>query len=76
MKKDIKEIANQTDKELLESLKNKKAELFKLRLDKEQIKLKNTRSIYNTRKEIARIMTLIKEKELAAANKVEAVVNK
>lgn len=76
MKKDIKEIANQTDQELLESLKNKKAELFKLRLDKEQIKLKNTRSIYNTRKEIARIMTLIKEKELAAANKVEAVVNK
>ena len=64
MKKDLKEIIGKSDKELKELLAEKREEFFKLNLDNKQNKLKNTRSIFNTRKEIARILTLIKEKEL------------
>lgn len=65
MKKDIKDISSKTEKDLKDLLKTKKEELFKLNLDNKQNKLKNTRIIFNTRKEIARVMTLIREKELA-----------
>lgn len=60
----IKEIYSKTEKELRDLVKEKREELFHLNLDVRQNKLKNTRSIFNTRKEIARILTLIKEKEL------------
>ncbi len=66
MKKDIKDNSSKTEKDLKDLLKTKKEELFKLNLDNKQNKLKNTRVIFNTRKEIARVMTLIREKELAA----------
>lgn len=65
MKKDLKEISQKTEKELEELFNTKKEDLLNLKLDNKQNKLKNTRSIFNTRKEIARILTLIKEKELA-----------
>lgn len=48
-------------KNLLEKARN---ELFLFKLDKSQNKLKNTRSIFLKRKEIALISTLIREKEL------------
>ena len=60
----IKEISGKDEKELNDLLKNKKKDLFDLKLENKQNKLKNTRSIFNTRKEIARIMTLIRIKEL------------
>lgn len=66
MKKDLKEISTKTEKELRELLSEKRAVLFNHKLDKSQIKLKNTSSIFNTRKEIARILTLLTEKELLA----------
>lgn len=49
-------------KNLLEKAKN---ELFLLKLDKVQNKLKNTSLIFLKRKEIALISTLIREKELS-----------
>jgi len=61
----LKEIIGKSEKELRELLAEKREELFKLNLDNKQNKLKNTRSIYNLRKEIARILTLIRERELA-----------
>lgn len=61
----IKELVSKSEKELRDLLREKKEDLFKLNLDNKQNKLKNTRGIYNTRKEIARILTLIREKELA-----------
>jgi large subunit ribosomal protein L29 len=70
MKKKVTEIANKNEKELKELLTEKKEELFKFEIDNKQNKLKNTRSIFNTRKEIARIMTLIREKELVAKENV------
>ena len=66
MKKDLKEIVTRTEKDLREQLILKREELFKLKLDNKQNKLKNTRIIFNTRKEIARVLTLIREKELVA----------
>ncbi len=66
MKKDVKDISSKTEKDLKDLLKSKREDLFKLNLDNKQNKLKNTRIIFNTRKEIARIMTLIKEKQLTA----------
>jgi len=65
MKKNLKEFAAKTREELLDLLKTKREDLFKLDLEKQQNKLKNTRSIFNTKKDIARILTLIREKELA-----------
>ncbi len=71
MKKDLKAIVNKSEKELRDQLGEKREELFKLNLDNKQNKLKNTRSIYNTRKEIARIMTLIRERELAGKEEAQ-----
>lgn len=70
MKKDIKEIYTKSEKELKVLLLEKKKELFNLKLNNKQNKLKNTRIIFNTRKEIARILTLIKEKELAGLSSI------
>lgn len=50
--------------ELQAQLKEARDELFSLRLDKAQNKLKNTRSLFLKRKEIAYVLTLIREKEL------------
>lgn len=77
MKKKVNELAGKNEKELKVLLSEKKDELFQLNIDNTQNKLKNTRSIFNIRKEIARILTLIKEKELSAAvEKVAAVLAK
>ena len=76
MKKDLKQIANKSEKELRELLKSKKEDLFKLNLDNKQNKLKNTRSIYNVRKEIARILTLIREKELVLRDVEDKLIEK
>ncbi len=62
----VKEIVAKSEKELRDLLSEKREEFLNLNLDNKQNKLKNTRSIYNTRKEIARILTLIKERELLA----------
>lgn len=64
MKKDLKEINTKSEKELKVLLTEKRKELFNLKLDNKQNKLKNTRMIFNMRKEIARILTLIREKQL------------
>ncbi len=42
-------------------------DLFNFKLDLTQNKLKNTRSIFHKRKEVALILTVLKEKELANA---------
>ena len=61
----VKEIAGKSETELKSLLKEKRKELFNLNLDNKQNKLKNTRSLFNTRKEVARILTLMREQELA-----------
>ena len=45
--------------------KSKKAELTQLMLDNKMNKLKNPRSIFHAKKEIARILTVLRQKQLA-----------
>jgi len=62
--KDKKELSTKTIKELKMLLKEKKNELFSLIQEHAQKKLKNTRSIFWKKKEIAVISTILREKEL------------
>ncbi len=64
--KDKKQIFERQEKELIKDLKQAKEALFDLKLEKSQNKLKNTKSIFWKRKEIAWILTILKEKELVA----------
>jgi large subunit ribosomal protein L29 len=63
--KDIKDLRTKSEKELTTLLKEKSAKVFTLKLDQTQNKLKNLREIFITRKDVARIKTILKEKELA-----------
>ena len=55
-------LRNKTPEELQRLLKEKKEELFKLKLDLRARKLKNVKLIGETKREIARILTILKEK--------------
>ncbi|OGH13757.1 MAG: 50S ribosomal protein L29 [Candidatus Levybacteria bacterium RIFCSPHIGHO2_01_FULL_38_26] len=61
--KDKKALHGKTLQELNAQLLEARNELHSLKLDKSLIKLKNTRSIFEKRKEIAQILTIIKIKE-------------
>lgn len=66
--KEKKELQQKSIKELKLLLQQVKEELFRLRLEKFQKKLKNTSSIFQKRKDIARILTILKEKEFKHAH--------
>ncbi len=61
--KEKKDLHTKSLAELKTLLKNAKEELFNDRLEKAQNKLKNPRKIFIKRKEIAQILTVMKEKE-------------
>lgn len=63
-KKEKKELFVKTIQELKKSLQEKKGELSLLRQELVQGKLKNTRAVFNKRKDISRILTIIQGKEL------------
>lgn len=63
MKKNIKvDLAGKTGAELKKMLLDAQKELRDALFDKEQFKLKNTRMVYNKRKDIAVLQTLIRMK--------------
>lgn len=64
--KNKKELSAKTIDELRKSLAEKRDELFLARQDLAQNKLKNVRSIFWKRKEIAQILSKIREKDLFA----------
>lgn len=66
--KEKKELHQKTAEELKIALKETRAELFLQKMEKAQKKLKNLRSIFEKRKKIARILTILKEKEFKNAN--------
>lgn len=61
--KQKKELASKTIDELQNLLKETQEGLMKMRHEKSQFKLKNTRSIFNSRKQLAMILTFMKQKE-------------
>jgi large subunit ribosomal protein L29 len=67
----VKEIVGKSEKELTDLLKEKRKELFNLKMDNKQNKLKNTRSLFNTRKDIRKVLTLIRQQQLSASANVE-----
>lgn len=74
--KDRKEIFTKTQKELQKALEDAKKSLLDFNLDLKQNKLKNTRQIFWKKKEIAWILTSLKEKELAEKNDKKEVKEK
>ena len=62
----ITEIREKTSAELMELLKEQKAELFHLRFQHAIKQLDNPQKIVETKKTIARILTVITEKEKQA----------
>lgn len=70
MKKDyLKDLRNKNIKELFKNLKEEKERLLKLRFEVSQGKLKNISDIRKSKKKIARILTIISEKQWEEINK-------
>lgn len=57
-----KDLQSKTKSELVKLLQDAQAALMNLKLDHQQNKLQNTRSIFNTRKRIAVLQTILKGK--------------
>lgn len=74
--KDKKDLFSKNHKELKKKLIDTRDELFNLKLDLSQNKLKNTTSITLKRKEVSMILTALKEKELENARAASAADNK
>jgi large subunit ribosomal protein L29 len=62
----IDELRNMTDDELLSRLRESKEELFNLRFQVATGQLDNNRRLQTVRRNIARIYTVMRERELAA----------
>lgn len=63
-KKEIRELREKTLAELGKMLKEKQSGLVKLRMEIATQKIKNIRVLARTRDDLARIMTVINQKEL------------
>jgi large subunit ribosomal protein L29 len=64
MKKKTEEFRNMTREELLARLKDLKEALFSLKIQHSREQLQNTAQLKKTRREIARVLTILREKEL------------
>ena len=65
------EIRELDDKQLQEKLKECRAELFKLRFQMATSQLDNTARVTNVKKDVARILTEIRAREIAAQKNQE-----
>ena len=63
------EIQKLSGEDLQAKLKEARAELFNLRFQKATGQLSNPLSIREVKRDIARVKTILKERELSAANK-------
>lgn len=68
--KEKKDLRTKSIAELRTMLKNVKDVIFTAKLEKSQNKLKNTSSLSVKRKEIAQILTIMKEKEIENAKNI------
>lgn len=65
------EIRKLDDKQLQEKLKECRAELFNLRFQMATSQLDNTARVKNVKKDVARILTEIRAREIAAQKNME-----
>lgn len=68
---DAAEIRALTDEQIQEQLENARREVFNLRFRAATRQLSNTNETANARKGVARILTIIRERQLAAVNQEE-----
>ena len=64
--KEFKELLTKTSEELNTELKNKKSELFNLRFQLATGQLENTATITECKRDIARVLTVLQQRELSA----------
>ena len=64
-----KDLRQMTNEELNEKLKSLKVELFNLRFSHATGGLKNPVALNTTKKDIAKVKTILRERELNASNK-------
>lgn len=62
----VREIRLLPDEKLLDALEDKREEIFNLRFQKASGQLENTNAITKARRELARLKTVQRERELAA----------
>jgi len=62
----IMEIRSKTDDELIDELEDLKAAMYRLRIEHATGELKDTSQFKKTKRDIARILTVQRERELAA----------
>lgn len=60
------DIRAMADSEVLDAIEDKKEELFRLRFDKASGRLENTNLIRYARRDLARLKTVLRERQLAA----------
>jgi len=65
----IREIRELSDEQLLDALEDQKEALFNLRFQKAFNQLEDQTAIRRTRRDIARILTVIREREIARQQK-------
>lgn len=61
-----KKLNELTNEELVSQLENMKKELFNLRLSHATGQLSNPKSLTNCKKDIARVMTILRQREIGA----------
>lgn len=71
-----KDLQTKTKGELVKLLEDAKALLMNLKLDHQQNKLQNTREIFNTRKRIAVLLTVLQGKPAEAPSVAKALDGK
>ena len=64
--KEFKELLTKTSEELNTELKNKKSELFNLRFQLATGQLENTATITECKRDIARVLTVLRQREVSA----------
>ena len=64
-KNELKEMMKRTNEELSTELQSKKSELFNLRFQLATGQLQNTAAIRECKRDIARVQTIIRQRELA-----------
>lgn len=72
---DVKELRDMTSEELQQKGQQLKQELFNLRFQQATGRIENVMRIKQTRRDIARIKTILREHELAAAQSAQAKGN-
>ena len=65
-KNELKEMMKRTTEELSTELQSKKSELFNLRFQLATGQLENTSTITECKRDIARVLTIIRQRELSA----------